>query len=463
MKQIKDSLVEGTTPAGARVEGRIIHLGTHEAVFETFGTAHELRASSALSPLKLTVEGTVVYEGRSTITQLIDNGESVSCQVALAGDGIHTVGLPKGSAEDFDRFLSGWLAPFKLTAEFKLAVADFELMLLKLRSWLNQVEVRLRAAGTNQFEERMDEVVLRIAPRTIAAIRSQHERFEELFGHLSAEQRPAHQQYAFLKLGGPFLATPFGHRTYHKPLGYAGDFEMMNMIHRNRPEGDSLFSRLLHLLLVQQWPAESVRLRIGHLKRVLVEETARVARSGRRARIMNLGCGPGREVQEFMREQPVSAEADFTLIDFDEGALGHARTQLREVAARHGRRTGLETRKGSVQQLLRSALQRRAAPDEKFDLIYCAGLFDYLSDATCKALVHLFAGSLEPGGLVVAANMNDSKPFRHFIESILDWHLLYRDTSRMKRWHPHPPPEGVGIITEPTTVNLFLHVRHAPA
>ena len=72
--------------------------------------------------------------------------------------------------------------------------------------------------------------------------------------------------------------------------------------------------------------------------------------------------------------------------------------------------------------------------NEQYDVIYCAGLFDYLSEATCKSLVQLFARSVTAGGLVVVANMNDSKPFRIFIEWLL-------------------------IIAEPTTVNLFLHVR----
>ncbi len=62
------------------------------------------------------------------------------------------------------------------------------------------------------------------------------------------------------------MGSPFGHRTYHKPIGYAGDYEMMNMIYRNQPEGRSLFEKLIHLLLVSQWPAKSVRNRIAHLR-----------------------------------------------------------------------------------------------------------------------------------------------------------------------------------------------------
>lgn len=33
------------------------------------------------------------------------------------------------------------------------------------------------------------------------------------------------------------LCSPFAYRAYHKPLGYAGDYEMVNMIARDPYEG----------------------------------------------------------------------------------------------------------------------------------------------------------------------------------------------------------------------------------
>ena len=30
--------------------------------------------------------------------------------------------------------------------------------------------------------------------------------------------------------------------------------------------------------------------------------------------------------------------------------------------------------------------------------------------------------------MVIVANMNDTKPFRNFIEFVLDWQLIYRDS-----------------------------------
>lgn len=51
------------------------------------------------------------------------------------------------------------------------------------------------------------------------------------------------------------------------------------------------------------------------------------------------------------------------------------------------------------------------AASDKLDFIYCAGLFDYLSGVTPKAFVNLFFESRQPGRLVPALNMSDSKSF----------------------------------------------------
>jgi extracellular factor (EF) 3-hydroxypalmitic acid methyl ester biosynthesis protein len=97
--------------------------------------------------------------------------------------------------------------------------------------------------------------------------------------------------------------------------------------------------------------------------------------------------------------------------------------------------------------------------DGNYDLIYCAGLFDYLSEDTCRELVNLFHRNLQPDGLAVVANMNDSKPFRNFIEFVLDWQLIYRTTDEIKRFAPERGLEGTKVVAEPSAVNLFLHVR----
>src|SRR2546422_4392091 len=81
--------------------------------------------------------------------------------------------------------------------------------------------------------------------------------------------------------------------------------------------------------------------------------------------------------------------------------------------------------KKSVNQLIKEA-SKPLGSSAKYDLVYCAGLFDYLPDQVCKRLMNIFYDLLAPGGLLVATNVDDSNPSKNWMEYALDWHLVYR-------------------------------------
>jgi extracellular factor (EF) 3-hydroxypalmitic acid methyl ester biosynthesis protein len=388
------------------------------------------------------------------------------CEAKLDEKGVRSALLPAAEHLSAARvgleaeFLA-WQQRFHVSPELKLMVADVESYLEGLREWLEQIEFGQAATRENGASEaRTQEVVAAVAPRVISAFNLQHERFEEIVDSAPAELRPLYQAYTGRHWQKLFLGCPFGHRTFFKPLGYAGDYEMMNMIHRNQPEGKTLYDRLIHFLLVSQWPALSVRNRIAHLKEQLLQETARVARQRKRCRVLNIGCGPAREVMDLLEENAVTDHADFVFADFNEETLNFVSQRFEEIRRSFGRQAKLETWKTSVFQLLKRGVNtEKARLREGFDVIYCAGLFDYLTDETCRSLVSLFYESIRPGGLVMVANMKDEKPFRNFIESVLDWHLIYRDTLKLESFAPERALEHSRVEAEPVAVNLFLHSR----
>jgi extracellular factor (EF) 3-hydroxypalmitic acid methyl ester biosynthesis protein len=167
-------------------------------------------------------------------------------------------------------------------------------------------------------------------------------------------------------------------------------------------------------------------------------------------------------VEDFMVENSLADHADFTLLDFDAETLDFVTSRLGETKRRCGRRTAIQTRRMSVTQLLRYSSQPSRIPfGAGFDLVYCTGLFDYLSERLCKQLVGMFYDLVAPGGLVVVANMDDrQKPFRHMVEFLLDWHLLYRDARCMSSWVPdQAPADSWSVVSEAVAVNMFLEVR----
>ncbi len=461
-KTAGESEVAFQTAGGVEICARLTRLTRHAATFEADDFAAALRASEVLAGFKITAGSRVIYFGRAVVSNVIHTGDSLLCEAKLDNLGSETAyflpeaGVDGNLPEAYETFFQAWQNNYRIASEFKVLVADVESYLTGVRQWLEQLEFGLKDRGDKAALE--SAILNAAAPKIIAAFNGQHQRFEEMIGALPPEAVGAHQDFVRQHWHKLFLVSPFGHRTYHKPIGYAGDYEMMNMIYRNQPEGRSLYEQLIHLLLVSQWPAISVRNRIAHLGENILNETARVARAGKTARILNVGCGPAREIQNFLRETLLSNQADFMLIDFNEETLLHAGEKLVEAKREFARRTPIRTEQISVYELLKRT-QRHSAGAEKFDLIYCAGLFDYLAPDTCRALMELWHDSLSPGGLMLVANMTDTKPFRHFIEFILDWQLIYRNSRELLSLVPERCRETTRVIAEPASVNLFLHTR----
>jgi extracellular factor (EF) 3-hydroxypalmitic acid methyl ester biosynthesis protein len=178
-------------------------------------------------------------------------------------------------------------------------------------------------------------------------------------------------------------------------------------------------------------------------------------------RVLNLGCGPAWEVQEFLADEEVSDFAQFTLWDFNDETIRYVAKTLDELKRRFGRRTGIQVQKKSVHQVLKDGSKPIVGlEDKQYDFIYCAGLFDYLSDRTCKQLTGIFYDWLAPGGLLTATNVDDCKPFRHMLEFVLDWHLIYRDQKRAAYLVPdRAAKDSSRVMKDPTEVNAFIEVR----
>src|SRR5262249_1748070 len=144
------------------------------------------------------------------------------------------------------------------------------------------------------------------------------EKFELASRDIVEDLQPAHGLYVKRQLHPLLLCAPFMHRIYRKPLGYAGDYEMVNMILRDPNEGSSLFASVLNTWFLSQVPAEAHRNRVKLLAQRLQEEIARGRAAARPTRIFNLGCGPAREVQDLMQQSELASEAEFTLLDFND-------------------------------------------------------------------------------------------------------------------------------------------------
>src|SRR4051794_3161620 len=292
--------IELATADGTKAEARIIRLTRDEVVADVFGPTSILRLSEVLPTVKISVAGQIAYNGRAVVKELVSTGSSERCTLELDGDTMVVEVLP-GAGPDWKKsyrsFLDAWQRLRSIPRDFKTTVVDLYQFLSGLKMWLDRVEISFAAAGKKsaQIEAQLIE---EIRPGLLQVLAGLTSRFEEDAARIDPANRSSCEHYARGLLHPLVLCAPFAHRTHSKPLGYAGDYEMMNMIHRRRGEGPTLYARLVHAWLVEQPPAEAVRNRVAHVGERILAETLRIRSTGQRARILNIGCGPAREVEE---------------------------------------------------------------------------------------------------------------------------------------------------------------------
>ena len=462
----KDSFILARNSQGLEVRAGVLRLTRYLVVFEVYNPYSILQLSEVLSDFKIVINDRIMYSGRAVISNVVNTGIMLICEATLDDswldvDVFSSVTAPNRLREEFGLFVQEWHKIEKILPNFKASVADLQTMLMDLRRWLEQVELGIRSepSGDRSVIERT--VIAELEDPILPTVASWFSKFDDISEKVEDELRPVHRAFAKRLLHPLVLCSPFVYRTYHKPLGYAGDYEMVNMILRDPYEGASLFAKIVNVCFLKNPPAEAHRNRIKYLTGKLQEETKRVHTLGRRAKVFNLGCGPAKEVQNFMRQHDLSDRAIFTLLDFNDETLEHATGLLQEVRNSFRRQTELNFFKKSVHQILKEAA--RPGPEMMpgtYDLVYCAGLFDYMSDRICKRLMNIFYDLLAPGGLLIATNVDASKPFRHSMELILEWHLICRNQAQFAALKPEKAGPGQFTVThEPTGVNVFIEVR----
>jgi extracellular factor (EF) 3-hydroxypalmitic acid methyl ester biosynthesis protein len=184
-------------------------------------------------------------------------------------------------------------------------------------------------------------------------------------------------------------------------------------------------------------------------------ESARAA--GRPFRVLNVGCGPAYEIQRFLQTYPDPDLLSFELVDFNEETLTWVHGELDAILSRVGKPVSIDYVQDSVHGLLKRRLNQEVV-EQPFDAVYCAGLFDYLSDKVCTRLLAHFASRIRSGGTLLVTNVHPNNPERIFaMEHLAEWYLIYRDEAKMNALLPERSTHRK-IYTDDTGVNVFAEV-----
>lgn len=360
--------------------------------------------------------------------------------------------------DQFVEFFDDWSSANEVAPDFRLRTSDMQSFFVGLQRWMEQVDLGIRTTTSADWENIENETLTDLAPELLKRVQPIMEAFEKSARTISPEDQ-AHHKFFFRRQIHPLvLCSPFTHRTFYKPLGYAGDYEMVNMMLGDPFKGASLFAKSLNYAFLQTPPVKAHRNRITYLTAQLNEAVEKA--NGQRIRVLNLGCGPAQEIQNFLASSENSNLCDFTLLDFNDETISFTAERLESLKNKHQREANIQIIKRSVHQLLKQA----SAGDtdmkwESYDLVYCAGLFDYLSQKVCCRLTDIFTRLAKPGGRTVVTNVAADHPSIAWMEYVLEWNLIYRDNDAMHGLVPQmPEPYLSKLSADETGVNLFLEI-----
>lgn len=463
------SVIKCRNSQGLEVQANLLRLTRYSVVFEVYNPYSILQLSEVLSDFRILANKRLIYRGKAVVSNLLNTGLVLVCEATLE-DGWQEVDFLSGVTGESDlgaqfaAFMNDWKSANRVSDSFKISVANMSSALTGVQHWMGGIDVGIRSTATRRRDELEREIFAAVQQRVIGEVVPAMESFEEVAKQIGEAEVPSHKSYIRRELHPIVLCSPFLYRTYTKPLGYAGDYEMVNMMLRDPYEGASSFAKILNYAMLHTEPVVAHRNRIDYLVDMLDREATR--RFGRtRARAFNLGCGPAEEVLRFLQDHDSSDLIEFDLLDFNPETLEYTRERLDKARMGMARNTQLRFIPRSVHQILKAAAQPGGDPElQNYDVVYCAGLFDYLSQRVAKRLVEFFCSIAKPGGVVIVTNVADSNPRKGWMEYLMEWNLIYRGHEEMMDLVPPGlPVKRVEVKADSTGVNLFLEIEMADA
>jgi SAM-dependent methyltransferase len=241
---------------------------------------------------------------------------------------------------------------------------------------------------------------------------------------------------------------PFTQRAFTKPRGYAGDAKLLDYIYGREerwslPDSVSPLGRSIFDYTTSAPAAAGVRARREFIANLLDD----LAEEFPRPHVLSIAAG---HLREALLSAAVKRRKLGRLV-----ALDADKESLEEVARCYSY-YGVEIIPASFRHLVTGKIQ-----PGHFDLIYATGLLDYLAHNVARQLIWVLFQLLNPRGRLVVANFLPGIRDAGFMESYMDWKLIYRTRQEMlavTELIPDPDIRDIRLFSEENHNILFLQV-----
>ena len=456
-----DSVVSFRNSQGDKASGTLRGITRRSVSLEVYNPHSVAQLSEMLSDLTVRREGRVVYQGSAVVTTLINTGIYLVMSATLTDPWKDLTNLGHDSTQikaEVQNFLKGLEQFTDIHPGFEVIVTRMRTHLSELSRWLQQVDVMMEESFQSK-NDREIQLLEEISEPIVPLMLEQLMEFESIAKDLDPESVSVHSAFVQRELHPLIMRSPFMHRVYTKPLGYAGDYEMVNMMLRDPYEGPNIYYKIVNKLFLMEGPSVAHKNRVKIMHRKLEALVDQAKRDGKTIKIFNLGCGPAVEVQRLLNTRVLDERTEITLMDFNDQTLGYTKSLLDKIGKNNNSFPKITYEQQSVDQILRQSARLTAEESNKYDFIYCAGLFDYFSDRACSRVLKLFYKLVKPGGEVLSTNVHSDNPAIAAMEYLVEWYLVYRNEQQMLDLVSDIP--GKKVYGDETGLNIFLEFSKA--
>ncbi len=270
-----------------------------------------------------------------------------------------------------------------------------------------------------------------------------YQRIDNLIHLIDHEPDKEDLKQSFYHLFDSFDQSLIHQRAREKPLGYAGDYLLIDWIYTQKTAQAGLgqiYDRLFH----SYEAAQSVRNR----KQFFIRKCLDMSHKKKsRIDILNVGCGPCRDVLDTFEASSNGRNLHFHCVDHEPEAISYAQHILAHSEAQNN-------------ITFECANCFKIKTEKQFDLIWSAGLFDYLEDRLAILLLKRLWKKLKPGGQIIFGNFSPKNPTRKGMELGCHWVLIHRTAEELVQIcrKAEIPFSELDIESEELGINLFCIV-----
>lgn len=406
-----------------------------------------------------------LFQGRGYLRRVEDRTLDTLVAVSFKGTSLDIpVLLNRYSEILVRRELNGGLshALELVPAEYRRFSADVLHLLRAYRSTLSNFENLARREGDVPDPDRIQTIYAAAEDRLLPEWRRLWHEGNAIVRPLMGAPHALAAVKAFTEqvLTPEFMGGPIWNRSYRKPLGYPGDFQMMNYVYEWQMRGATIYERLLHRIGLDV--AECIATRMVMVQQAVARTVAERAKEGRPLRVLSLGCGSAQEIFNYFSARRLPGPVSVTLVDQDRDALNYAYRRIYPLSVRHDDGSDVNCLQVSFIDLMKAGRVFASLPAQ--DIIYTVGLVDYLTMKRVQGLVRSLYDKLAPGGLLIVGNMAEGPGSNMWpMEFLCDWTLHYRTEPQMFEMAAGLPGASIEMRPDPTGRVFMVYITKPQA